>query len=207
MPRRPKPPLSSLTAQQERILNYIAAFAGSEGRPPSLEEIRKHLRLAAVSTVHEHIGRLVDKGYLSRRWNRSYSIEMAAGSRRWARLVPLAGSVAAGQPLEPPNGLEEIAVPADLVAAAGDFAVSVVDGSFGAHGILAGDTLVISTVAERLGEHALTLATAGDGGVVLRRAGDRDAGRETVGVGAEAPGAPGLRVLGRVVGLLRRYRE
>jgi repressor LexA len=206
MPQKPKSATSGLTAQQERVLNYIAAFLGSEGHPPSLEDIRDHLGLSAVSTVHEHVGRLVDKGYLSRRWNQSRSIEMAPGSRRWTRLVPLTGKLAAGQPLGAPDVEKAIAVPADLAVDSGDFAVTVADGSLAPHGILAGDTLVIGALGPRPPKGALVIATAADGAVVIRRVADGNAGQRHLGANSKVASPPSFTVLGRVVGLLRNYR-
>jgi len=204
MPRKPKSPSSGLTTQQTRVLNYIAAFVSSEGRPPSLEEIRDHLGLSAVSTVHEHVGRLVEKGYLSRRWNRSRSIGMAEGSRRWTRLVPLVGRIMAGKPLEKLQAPEEIAVPAAFARGAGDFAVTAGDDSFAQHGILTDDTLVITAPAEFVRAGALVLGTAGADEIVLRRITETDRERAAGGVGVN--GSMELRVLGEVTGLLRMYR-
>jgi repressor LexA len=205
MPRKPKSSTSPLTAKQTRVLNYIAAFVGSEGRPPSLEEIRDHLGLSAVSTVHEHVGQLVEKGYLSRQWNRSRSIEMAEGSRRWTRLVPLVGRIMAGKPFEELHTPEEIGVPAAFATGPGDFAVTVGDDSFAEHGIVTDDTLVIAARADFLRAGGLVLGTTGDEATVLVRVADADRKHRVAGAGASGP--MDFRVLGEVAGLLRTYGE
>ncbi len=204
MPRKPKSPSPGLTTQQTRVLNYIAAFVGSEGRPPSLEEIRDHLGLSAVSTVHEHVGLLVEKGYLSRQWNRSRSIGMAEGCRRWTRLVPLVGRIMTGKRLEALRAPEEIAVPAAFATGAGDFAVTAGDDSFAEYGILADDTLVIAESADSMRAGALVLGTMGGDEIVLRRIAETD--REPPVAGVDVTGWMDFRVLGEVAGLLRRYR-
>jgi repressor LexA len=206
MPEKPKSRLSGLTAQQKRVLNYIAAFVGSEGRAPSLEEIRDHLGLSAVSTVHEHVARLVDKGHLSRRWNQPRSIEMAEGSRRWARLVPLVGRVAAGQPLEELRVPEEIAVPATLASGSGDFAVTVGDDSFAESGILADDTLVIAAATGGMHAGPLVLATVENDSIVIRRLARDDVAQSPAGGELKGRGSGAFRVLGEILGLLRKYR-
>jgi repressor LexA len=207
MSQKRKSPSSGLTGQQKRVLNYIGAFAGSEGRAPSLEEIRDHLGLSAVSTVHEHVGRLVEKGYLSRQWNRPRSIEMAEplGRRRWARLVPLVGRVVAGRPLQELRVGEEIAVPATLVEGTGDFAVTVGDDSFAEHGVLTDDTLVIAGGADSVRTGGLVLAVVGDE-VFLRRFSGLDVAASTSSVDPSETGSKIVRVLGGVSGLLRKYR-
>ena len=206
MPHKPKSSSTGLTGQQRRVLNYIGAFVGSEGRAPSLEEIRDHLRLSAVSTVHEHVGRLVEKGYLSRQWNRSRSIEMAEplGRRRWARVVPLVGRIVAGEPLEELQ--EEIAVPATFAIDPGDFAVTVGDDSFAEHGILTDDTLVIGNVGDAVRVDALVLGVVDGNEIVVRRLAVTDVTESTVGAEPGVGGRRGFRVLGEVAGLMRKYR-
>lgn len=188
MTRRSKSRSEAPTAQQRRILNYIVSFLSVEGRPPSLDEIRAHMKLSAVSTVHEHVTQLVDKGYLSRQWNHTRSLELTEdlGVSRAAVLVPHYGRLLADRPFPPRGSEEEIAVPASLVGSGACFAVTAADDSFSAENIYAGDTLVIEKTDEVAGG-AWSLVESNRGVELI--SGD---------------GIPGGRVVGRVVGLIRK---
>jgi len=57
----------NLTPKQKKILDFITSWHKENGFAPSLEEIGKHFKLKAVSTVHQHIKALQSKGYLKTR--------------------------------------------------------------------------------------------------------------------------------------------
>jgi len=41
-----------LTKKQKQVLDFITSYQKRYGYSPSLEEIRKHFKLASVSTAH-----------------------------------------------------------------------------------------------------------------------------------------------------------
>ncbi|PIR71435.1 MAG: hypothetical protein COX89_02200 [Candidatus Nealsonbacteria bacterium CG_4_10_14_0_2_um_filter_37_10] len=55
-----------LTKRQKQILDYIKKYIKENGYAPSLEEIRRHFRLSSISTIHQHIETLKEKGYLKK---------------------------------------------------------------------------------------------------------------------------------------------
>lgn len=63
--------LPTLTKRQKEILDYIQVYTNLKGYSPSLEEIKEHFNLSAVSTVHEHLNNLQEKGYISKQLNQS----------------------------------------------------------------------------------------------------------------------------------------
>lgn len=69
------------------------------GISPTIDEIRKKLKLKAVSTVHEHLTALKEKGYLSKLDNSSRSIIPKYDIKTFIE-VPIVGRIAAGQPIE-----------------------------------------------------------------------------------------------------------
>jgi len=106
----------ALTRRQHEVLEVIRTFIGKNGYSPSLEEIGTELGLSSVATVHKHVSHLVQKGYVRRSWNQNRSIEVVDGAERaGAVALPLAGTIAAGQPLEAVETSETIAVPASMV--------------------------------------------------------------------------------------------
>jgi site-specific DNA-methyltransferase (adenine-specific) len=53
-----------LTKKQTLVLEYIKKYIAKHQYAPSLEEIKKHFRLASVSTPYSYIEKLVEQGYL-----------------------------------------------------------------------------------------------------------------------------------------------
>ena len=87
-----------LTKRQKQVLDFIINYQGRKGYAPSLDEIRKKLKLSSVSTAHFHISKLRDLGYLSKKENKPRSIETLG--RETMVKIPLLGTIAAGQPIE-----------------------------------------------------------------------------------------------------------
>lgn len=105
-----------LTKRQKQILTFIEDSIRKNGYAPSLDEIGRHFDLHSISTIHKHLVNLEEKGLIKRHWNRARAIELVSpSSRPLARDVPLAGLIAAGEPIEAVRGNEVIAVPEDMI--------------------------------------------------------------------------------------------
>ncbi len=105
-----------LTKRQKQILNFIEESIRKNGYAPSLDEISRHFELHSISTIHKHLVNLEDKGLIKRHWNRARAIELVpAPDKPEARDVPLAGLIAAGEPIEAVRGNELVAVPEDMI--------------------------------------------------------------------------------------------
>ena len=65
-----------ITKRQKEVFDFVKVFIDGKGYSPTLEEIKKRLRLSAVSTVHQHINALIDKGYIKRFDNLARAIEI-----------------------------------------------------------------------------------------------------------------------------------
>jgi repressor LexA len=150
----------ALTRRQREVLDVIREFIASNGYSPSLEEIGGSLGLSSVATVHKHVTHLVEKGFVRRAWNQNRSIEIvdqAVGSH--AVLLPLAGSIAAGRPVEAVPTSETVAVPADMVAGrARSFVLRVRGDSMIEEQIRDGDYVIVEErVTARDGETVVAL--------------------------------------------------
>jgi repressor LexA len=198
--------MTYLTKRQREILEFIRFFQRKRGYAPSLEEIAGHFGLAAVSTVHEHLTNLTEKGYLRRGWNRARSIEPLVGGEMVE--VPLAGTVAAGEPIEAIEVPESIALPPGFTGRGESFALRVKGESLMGDGILDGDLIVVEKRRRvENGAMAVVLVRGGEvtvkrfyheGGTVrLRPSNPRM--KEIVLPAAE------VEVRGVVTGLVRRY--
>src|SRR3989338_2120747 len=58
-----------VTKRQKEVLDFITGYQKRKGYSPSLDEIRKKLKLSSVSTAHFHVSKLRDLGLLSKEEN------------------------------------------------------------------------------------------------------------------------------------------
>jgi len=89
-----------ITKRQKQVLDFIKSFKQKKGYAPSLEEIKKHLRLSSVSTAHHHILGLEKEGYIKKLKNEPRAIELVKNKEEELVNIPLVGIIAAGEPIE-----------------------------------------------------------------------------------------------------------
>ena len=93
-----------LTKRQKEVLDFVKKYKEKKGYAPSLEEIKKHLKLSSVSTAHYHISKLEESGYLEKHDNQSRAIDVKENIFNKAKTkikelsfsVPVYGMVNAG---------------------------------------------------------------------------------------------------------------
>ena len=93
-----------LTKRQEDVLKYIKKYVAKHGFPPATREIGAALGLTSPATVHTHIKKLVQKGYLKTTKSKFRTIEVVGNNEynmpdNLVR-VPMLGKVTAGSPIE-----------------------------------------------------------------------------------------------------------
>ena len=132
-----------VTKKQKQILDFITKYIKRYGFSPSLEETAKHFKLKAVSTVHQHIKALEDKGYLQKQKNQRRGIEVARSEKMVS--IPLLGTIAAGQPIETfAETKETIAVPQNRIPKTGEiYALKVAGESMIDEGVHDGDIILV----------------------------------------------------------------
>lgn len=131
-----------LTKRQKQVLDFIKSFQKKKGYSPSLEEIKRHLRLSSVSTVHHHVQSLEDQGYLRKGENQPRTIDVYKTEQMIK--IPLYGTIAAGQPIEAIQEKENIAVPKTKLPKVGDFyALKVAGDSMIDENIDDGDIVIV----------------------------------------------------------------
>ncbi|NVN96600.1 MAG: transcriptional repressor LexA, partial [Bacteroidetes bacterium] len=91
--------MQTLTKKQKQVFDFIDLYIRENGVSPTIDEIRKKLKLKAVSTIHEHINALKEKGYISKSDNLSRSIETNKENFKIIE-IPIMGTIAAGYPIE-----------------------------------------------------------------------------------------------------------
>lgn len=200
--------MEPLSPRQRRCLEAVLAHRRRTGLPPTYRELGRALGIASTNGVRRHLEALERKGYVrmratARGLELTAEVEGAAG-------IPILGRIAAGRPVE---ALENFEGAVDMGALYGAypevFAVRVVGDSMMGAGIRDGD-LAIVRAAPKV-ENGAVAAVAIDGEATVKRF-YAERGAVTL-VAANPRYAPRIvredegrevRVLGRVVGLVRR---
>jgi len=134
----------NLTKRQKEILDFIGQFSLSKGYAPSYREIAKYFRLSSVSTIHQHITALVEKGFLQKETNLARSVDIIPTEMKPGTLeLPLVGLITAGEPIEAIETRESIAVPENLVENPNSYVLKVKGMSMIEEGILDGDYVIV----------------------------------------------------------------
>ena len=143
--------MQELTKKQKEVFDFINAYREENGISPTIEEMRKKLKLKAVSTVHEHINTLKEKGYLSKNENSARGIVLKKEIRTIID-IPILGRIVAGQPIEAIEDFQEtITVLNPAIKNSKDYyALRVIGDSMIGEGIFDGDIVIIKkqSVAE-----------------------------------------------------------
>ena len=132
-----------ITKKQKQVLDFVTKYISKNDYAPTLEEIAAHLGVSAPSTIHEHLKKLKDGGYLSRPDNQPRSIDVT--SREPMVKIPFAGIISAGAGIEALEMPEYIAVPKSKVPSSGNvFALRVSGNSMVEDNINEGDVVLIN---------------------------------------------------------------
>ena len=142
--------LKQITDKQNNVLDFIKKFTASHGYPPSIREIGKGLGLSSPATVHTHVKKLCNAGYLKVDNNKFRAMEILVDNEYIDKSeelvkVPLLGKVTAGSPIEAierPN--EFFSLPASLIPATETiFTLNASGESMINAGIFDGDIIIV----------------------------------------------------------------
>ncbi len=191
-----------LTRKQKDFFDQLKEMVKERGYFPTVREIGKILGLSSPATVQVYLYKLFEKGYLMKKEGRYW--ELAEKST----LVPLVGIVPAGSPLEVFENLgEEVELPEWMVESGGNMAAFRVQGeSMKDAYIQDGDVVIVKRVPDAdAGE--MVVALLDDSSITLKRL-RRDSKKTWL-----MPENPDFKpiydpflVIGKVVGVLRKYR-
>jgi len=204
-----------LTRRQQEIFDFIRRYSAKYGYPPTVRDIGKAVGLASSSTVHAHLANLEKIGLLRRDPSKPRAIELlergvgsAMDSVRGmvrAEGLPLLGSVAAGQPILAEENIEEyVPVPSLAGGEEGDYLLRIRGESMKEAGILEGDYVVVHP-QDTASDGDVIVALLGEEATVKRYFRESDHIRlQPENDTMEPIRSKEVKVLGRVVGLLRR---
>jgi repressor LexA len=136
----------NLTSRQQDVLEYIKTSVRTRGYPPSVREIGKAVGLSSTSTVHGHLAKLEEKGFIRRDATKPRTIEITDEDTFIPPTiaVPIVGRVTAGQPILAVENIEDhFPLPSSMVGDDKVFILSVKGDSMIDAGILDGDFLVV----------------------------------------------------------------
>lgn len=151
--------MNKLSKRQAEILAYIKDEVKVKGYPPSVREIAEAVGLASSSTVHGHLERLEQKGFIRRDPTKPRAIEIlgdsspevneaqAVYSEIYSDImnIPVIGKVTAGIPITAVENVEEYFPLPTSVAPANEqvFMLRVEGDSMMNAGILNGDLVIV----------------------------------------------------------------
>ena len=206
----------ALTSRQKEVFEFIKERIQQTNRPPTLREIGLKFNISSTNGVRSILAALVKKNYIARSPKLSRGIDIPQGTREpgpdsLTQEIPILGRVAAGQPILAVENLEgTVVVDRDFLMRQDNvFALRVHGESMKDAGIFHGDLVF-----------ARQQSTAERGQIVVALLGEEttvkyyfpEAGRVRLEPANEAFGpiiidnsTPDFSLLGRIIGIMRRY--
>lgn len=142
--------MSSFTKKQKQIFDFINTYIQRNGISPTIDEIRKEMKLKSVSTIHQHVDALIRKNFLEKDENSIRGLRLKQESNFLQ--IPVVGLITAGQPIEAIERIEDyINVSRNIIKGKDSYYALRVSGeSMIDEGIFDGDIVVIKkqSVAE-----------------------------------------------------------
>ncbi|MCX7928850.1 MAG: transcriptional repressor LexA [Patescibacteria group bacterium] len=200
--------------KQHQILDFIKQYIQANGSAPTLRQIADAIGVSSLATVHEHLSSLEEKRLIKRKTGKTRAIDIAnkeMPSLSSASIeAPILGFIAAGSPIEPhtdPNA--KMTIPAAFVSGTKRTYVLQVRGdSMIEEQIRDGDYVIIEqTEHARNGEIVVALL---DNGMATLKRFYQEATRVRLEP-ANSKMSPifvkNVRIQGKVVGLIRKYKN
>ncbi len=142
--------MEKLTTRQEHILQIIKQLVAKNGYPPTVREIGEKANLNSPATIHFHLTKLEEKGYIRKGNSKNRTIEILVPNEYIEKEenvvdVPLLGKVTAGTPIEAIETPDEyFSLPTNLITTKNEvFTLRVSGESMINVGIYDGDILIV----------------------------------------------------------------
>ena len=162
--------MEKLTGRQNFILNFLKKLIAKNGYPPTVREIGEEANLSSPATIHFHLKKLEEKGYIKKDDNKNRTIEILVPNEYLEKNesvvdVPLLGKVTAGTPIEAIETPDEFfSLPISLVNTKNEvFTLKVSGESMINVGIFDGDILIVEKRnTARNGETVVAMNSEGE---------------------------------------------
>ncbi len=142
--------MEKLTNKQNFILQVLKKLIAENGYPPTVREIGEKAHLSSPATIHFHLTKLEEKGYIKKNDNKNRTLEILVPNEYLQQDenvvdVPLLGKVTAGTPIEAIETPDEyFSLPANLIPNKEEvFTLKVSGESMINVGIYDGDILIV----------------------------------------------------------------
>ncbi|HHZ20670.1 MAG TPA: transcriptional repressor LexA [Firmicutes bacterium] len=202
--------MDDLSPRQQKILRFIQQELMRKGYPPSVREIGEAVGLSSSSTVHAHLERLEQLGYIRRDPTKPRAIEVLTGDSPTllppVTAVPVVGRVTAGEPILAEQNIEEyFPLPKDFLRYEDVFILKIRGESMIEAGIFDGD-LVLVKRDNNANNGDIVVALLGDEATVKRFYKEKNRFRlQPENSTMEPIYTDDCLVLGKVIGLIRRF--
>ncbi len=217
-----------LTKRQRQIIKFIEDTINNIGYPPSVREICKGVGLSSTSTVHSHLSKLNELGYIRRDATKPRAIEVLkptrprqqysskqfqSGYQRKSpssgnyQYIPLVGKVTAGEPILADENIEDYyPIPFDFLPGETEaFMLRIKGDSMIDAGIYDGD-LVIINKQEQANDGEIIVALIEEEATVKRFYKEKDHFRlEPENPAHSTIYTKNADIIGKVVGLFRKF--
>ena len=205
--------MEKLTTRQEHILQIIKKLVATNGYPPTVREIGEKANLHSPATIHFHLTKLEEKGYIRKGNSKNRTIEILVPNEYIEKEenvvdVPLLGKVTAGTPIEAIETPDEyFSLPTNLITTKNEvFTLRVSGESMINVGIYDGDILIVErkntahngeTVVAMNTENEATVKTFYKENGYFRLQPENDTMEPII--------LKEVTILGKVIGLYRRF--
>ncbi len=150
--------MEPLSPRQKDVLDFLREFLDSNGYPPTLREIARHLDISGTVAVVRHLEALEKKGWIRRQPGAFRSISLVAekpvlypldeegifAADQLSVSLPIVGTVRAGTPEIPREDIEGyLSLDRSIVASGGSFFLRIKGDSMKNAGMLPGDLVLI----------------------------------------------------------------
>ena len=203
--------VDDLTPRQKQILEYIRREVRTKNYPPSVREIGEAVGLSSSSTVHAHLAKLEQKGFIRRDPTKPRAIELLADDPPPAYVpevvhVPVLGQVTAGLPVLAEENIEDyFPLPKMMVHRDTVFLLRVRGDSMINAGIMSGDYVIVRQ-QETAANGEIVVAMLDGEATVKRFYKEKDHIRlQPENEFYEPICSPDVRVIGKVIGLFRHF--
>ena len=167
--------MEKLTDKQYEILQTLKKFIANHGYPPTVREIGKEVNLRSPATIHFHLQKMAEKGYIKKDSSKNRTIELLVENEFLNNNddiinIALLGNITAGNPIEAIETPDEFfSIPAALINSNKElFALNVHGNSMINKGIFNNDIVILERkkdanngeiVAAMTDENEVTLKT------------------------------------------------
>lgn len=215
---------NDLTQRQAEILQFIVNKVKKNGYPPTVREIAQAVRLSSSATIHAHLKKLEELGYIKRDPSKPRAIEIKSvfynsGAQKESNpsdsgtfdnntvLIPLIGNIAAGTPVLAEENIEDyFPLTADFVKNNNEvFILKVKGDSMVNAGILDKDYIVINKQETAMNGEIIAALIEDEATVkrFFKKAGSIKLMPENDFM--EPIIVKDIKILGKVIGVIRKY--